>query len=98
MASLFQGAAVAVEAVHQLFKVLVAGNLKTTLTGLESLGLLELLVVGAEDDGNVPYGSLQCVVDANTKAAAHIGHIGIVVDTRQQAEAVDNQDFSISKG
>ena len=52
---------------------------------------MELLVVGAEEHGHIPYGSLKQVVDTHAKASANVGHIAIVIDARQQAEAVDDK-------
>ena len=54
-----------------------------------------MLVVGTEDDGHSPYAGFQRVVDANTEAAAHIGHGTIAVDAAEQSEAVDDQHVGI---
>ena len=76
---------------HNLSEIGTILDFESSATGLESLRLLETLIVGAEDDGHIPYGSLQRVVDAYTKTASHIGDIGISVDAGEQAEAVDNE-------
>ena len=82
------------ETIHLTGEILIAANLETTAL-LQSLSLLELLVVGAEEHGHIPYGSLQQVVDTHAKASTHVGHVAIVVDARQQAEAVDDQDIGV---
>ena len=53
------------------------------------------MVVRAEEDGNIPYGSLQQIVDAHAKTASDISHIAIMIDARKKSIAVDHQDISI---
>ena len=61
--------------------------------GDDVLGLLELVVVGAEEDGLAEGDGFQYVVDAHTEAAADIGHIGIAVELGEDADVVDDEDF-----
>ena len=68
--------------------------LHAAATGLEALSLLETLVVGTEDNGNIPYCSLQGVVDAYSETATDVGDIGIAIDAGEQAEAIDDEDAS----
>ena len=83
------------EALHIATEVVGIGYLQTSTTGLQALCLLETLVVGTKENRNIPDGSFQGVVDTHTKASTHIGHVGIVVDAAEQAEAIDNQHFCI---
>lgn len=57
----------------------------------QTLSLLELLVVGAEEHWHIPDCCLKHIVDTHAKAATHIGNLTIAIDTRQQTEAVNNQ-------
>ena len=83
------------EAIHDLAEVIWMGNFQSPATGFESLGFLEALVVGAEDNGNIPYGSLQCIMETYTKSSSYVGHISITVDAGQQPETVDNKDIRV---
>ena len=90
LAGLLQEGGIGGEAVHEALEVLVAGDLEAATLSLQALGLLELLVLRAEDDGHAPDGCLEGVVDAHAEAAAHVGHGGIAIDAGEQAEAVDD--------
>ena len=82
------------ETVHLLFEILVAGNLKATAL-LQGLSLLEPFIIGPEEHRHVPDGSLQEIMDADAEATTDISHITIMIDTRQQSKAIDDQHLSI---
>ena len=93
----FQFLSIGSEAIHLTGKVFVVADLETT-TLLQSLGLLELLVIGAKEYRHLPNGSLQQVMDSHTEATTHIRHIAIMIDARQQAEAIDDEDVRRGEG
>ena len=87
----FQISRIGSEAFHLSGKLLVVVDLETT-TLLQTLSLLELLVVGTEEYGHIPDSSLQQIVDSHTKTASDIGHITIMINAGEQSEAVDDED------
>jgi hypothetical protein len=85
-----QGFGIAVETVHDAGEVLVVADFQSTATLLQLLCLLEFVVLRTEDDGLSPYGSLHRVVDAHTKTATYVWHVGIAIDAGEKSEAVDD--------
>ena len=83
------------EALHECGKLVVVFDFETAATGFQSLSLLEFLVVGAEDDGHVPYSCLQRVVNAHTETAADVSNITIIIDAAQQSEAVNDERIGL---
>ena len=81
------------EALHEACEVLEVLYLEATTTGFQFLGLLELFVVGAKDDGNTPYGGLHGVVDANAKATTNVSHCGVTVVAGEETEAINYQEL-----
>ena len=69
--------------------------LKASLGTLQALRLTETLVVGTEDDGHIPHGCLEHIVDAHAEAATDIGHVAVVVGARQQTETVDDETVGL---
>ena len=68
------------EALHDAVEIVGCSNFQASATSLETLCLLEALVVGSEDDGYVPYGSLYRAVDSYAKSSSDVGDVSIVVD------------------
>ena len=87
----FEESLIGCETIHQTGKLFVVLDLETATTGFQGLCLIKLPVVGTEDDGHVPDGCLQRVVDAYSETASDICHIAIIVDAAQKTETVDNQ-------
>ena len=71
------------EALHDAAEIVSCSNLQTSATSLETLCLLEALVVGSEDDGYVPDGSLYRAVDSYAKSSSDIGDVSIMVYAAQ---------------
>ena len=71
--TLLQEGFVAGEPLHEGGKLVVIVDFEATATGFQSLSLLEFLVVGTEDNGHVPNGCLQRVVDAYAETTANVG-------------------------
>ena len=91
---LFKIIGIARETIHQTCKVLIACYLESTLTGFQTLSLVELLIVRAKDDGHIPNRCFQRVMDTNTKTSAYVGHVSIVIDAGEETEAVDDEDIT----
>ena len=89
--ALFEESLIGCETFHQLRELVVVFDFETAAAGFQSLSLLELLVVGAEDNGHVPYGCLQRVVNAHTETAADVSNITIIIDAAQQSEAINDK-------
>ena len=68
------------KALHQSAEIIGISYLQATATLLQSLSLLEALVVRTEEYGNIPDGSLQRVMDSYAKATTNISYICIVID------------------
>ena len=85
------------ELLHNLPEIVSGGDFITSAAGLETLSLLEALVVRTKNDRHIPNGCLKGVVDAYSETSTHIGHICIMVDAGKQAETVDNQDVGVLK-
>ena len=81
------------EAVHHAAEVIVATNLNATTTSLQRLRLTELLVVGTENNGDAPNGSLNGIVDTHTEATTDVGDGAIAVDAREQTKTIDDQSL-----
>jgi len=96
LAKLAHDVGVVDHALHDALEVGGAAYLDAATARLETLCLLEALVVGPEDDGDVPDGSLEGVVDAYAEAATDIGDVGIAVDAGEQSEAVDEEHVGIA--
>ena len=79
------------QTIHLRGETLVVCYFQTTVL-LQTLCLLELLVVRAEEHWYTPYGGLQQIMDAYTKTATDVCHIAIAINARQQSEAVDDED------
>lgn len=68
------------KALHQSAEIIGISYLQATATLLQSLSLLEALVVRTEEYGNISDGSLQRVMDSYAKATTNISYICIVID------------------
>ena len=79
------------EVVHLRSKLLVRLEIEAATCSLQSLCLLELLVVWSKEHWHVPYASFEYVVNANTETSTHVSDVTIMIDARQQAKTVDNQ-------
>ena len=75
-----EGLRIVDETLHDTTEVVGIANLQSSATGLETLCLLEALVVRPEDNGDIPYGRFQRVVDTHAKAASDVGDIGKAID------------------
>ena len=95
--ALFEESLIVGEALHECGKLVVVIDFKTSATGFQSLSLLEFLVVGAEDDGHIPYGSLQRVMNAHAETATDVSHIAIIVNTAQKSKAIDDKRIGLSR-
>ena len=76
---------------HEGAERLIVIDFKATLRRHQTLSLLEMLVVGPDNHGNIPHRGLQNVVNAHTEAATHIGNRTVMINRRKQSEAVDEQ-------
>ena len=71
---------VGTKAVYKSGKVLIADDFKASLYCQQPLGLLKMLVVGAEHHRYVPHGSFKHIVNAHAEAATHVCHAAIAID------------------
>lgn len=94
---MLEGSGVGGEGVHDVGEVVGAGDLDASATGLEFLSLLELMVVGTEDDGEIPYCCLGEVVDAVAEATADIGDGAVLIDGGEETETVDDEYLGIDE-
>ena len=95
IASLLQESFVIHQRLHQALEVLIGIDFETATRLQQAQSFLELLIVRTEDNRHIPYSSFQRIMNADTKSAADISHISIVVHTAQQAEAINNQHISL---
>ena len=65
---------------HDFIERIEAIDLEASSILLQSLGLLELLIVRPEEHRNIPYCSLQQIVDTYAETATHICYTAIAVD------------------
>ena len=61
--------------------------------GNDVAGLLELVVVGAEEDGLAEGHRLENVMDAYAEATAYISHVGVAIELGEEADVVDDENF-----
>ena len=78
------------QAVQQGAKLSAGLDRISTASLYQFHSLLEVLILGAENDRNTIDSRLERIVDTNAKASANIGNLAITIDRRQQTEAVDN--------
>ena len=96
MAAALEKVRVTAEAADKLGKLSIVVDLKATTCCLQTLRLLEMLVIRTKEYGLIPYGCLQHIMNAYTEATAHIRDCGIMVDRRQQAKALNDQAVGIT--
>lgn len=75
--------------------VVLTMDTPTAATGDDVFGLLEFMVVGAEEDGFPEGHCFENVVYAYAESAADISHVGIEVEFGQNAYVVDDKDFRV---
>ena len=75
------------------FHVVSAVDAPASATGYYVVRLLELAVVGAEEDGLAEGDGLEDVVDAHAEAAADLSYVGIAVELRQKTDVVDDENL-----
>lgn len=92
---MLEGGWIVSELVHDTGEVVGIGDLDASAAGLEFLGFLELMVVGTEDDGEIPYCCLGEVVDAVAEATADIGDGAVLIDGGEETETVDDENLGI---
>ena len=78
-------------------EVIVVRYLEASTRSQQALRLHELAVVGAKYDRDIPYRSLQRVMDTHAKATTHIGHVAIMIDRGKQAKAVDDETIRLGR-
>ena len=81
------------KALHKSTEIVSIINLQSCATLFQALCLLETLVVRTKENRNIPYSSLQGIMNTYAKTTTDISHISIAIDTAKQSEAIDDEDI-----